>query len=153
VQLIVTSRERLKLRGEHVYAVEALTFSATASLEEAAAAAVQLFVHSVQHVQADFQLTAANLAAVLRICALVQGMPLGLELAAANAGGLPLSAIADAIEQSAEFLTVDWRLVGPGGIGKTRLSLQVAVDLRDEFADGVCFVDLSPIFQSNGSRG
>ena len=36
-------------------------------------------------------------------------MPLGLELAAANAGGLPLTAIADAIEQSAEFLTVDWR--------------------------------------------
>ena len=36
-------------------------------------------------------------------------MPLGLELAAANAGGLPLTAIADAIEQSAAFLTVDWR--------------------------------------------
>src|SRR5262249_32558877 len=110
VQLIVTSRERLKLRGEQVYAVQALAFSPTASLAEAAAsAAVRLFVQSVQRVQADFQLTAANLASVLRICHLVQGMPLGLELAAANACVLPLTAIVDAIEQSAEFLTVDWR--------------------------------------------
>ena len=110
VQLLVTSRERLKLRAEHVYAVQALTFSATASLAEAAAsAAVRLFVQAVQRVQPDFELTAANLAPVLRICQLVQGMPLGLELAAANADSLPLTAIADAIEQSAEFLTVEWR--------------------------------------------
>ena len=36
-------------------------------------------------------------------------------------------------------------LVGPPGIGKTRVSLQVAVELRDAFADGTCFVDLAPI--------
>lgn len=36
-------------------------------------------------------------------------------------------------------------LTGTGGIGKTRLSLQVATDLRDDFADGVCFVPLAPI--------
>src|SRR5262249_14007743 len=109
VQVIVTSRERLKLRGEQVYALQALSFSTTATLAEAAAAAaVRLFVQSVQRVQADFQLTGANLAAVLRICHLVQGMPLGLELAAANAAGLPLTAIGDAVEQSAGLLTVDW---------------------------------------------
>jgi predicted ATPase/class 3 adenylate cyclase len=34
-------------------------------------------------------------------------------------------------------------LTGPGGIGKTRLSLQVAADLVDHFEDGVFFVDLS----------
>ena len=36
-------------------------------------------------------------------------------------------------------------LLGVGGIGKTRLSIQVASQLRDSFADGVCFVGLAPI--------
>ena len=36
-------------------------------------------------------------------------------------------------------------LTGIGGVGKTRLSLQVATDLLDDFADGVCFVPLAPI--------
>src|SRR3989440_1215090 len=36
-------------------------------------------------------------------------------------------------------------LTGTGGVGKTRLSLQVATDLLNDFADGVCFVPLAPI--------
>jgi len=36
-------------------------------------------------------------------------------------------------------------LTGTGGIGKTRLSLQVATELLDDFADGVYFVPLGPI--------
>ena len=35
-------------------------------------------------------------------------------------------------------------LLGTGGIGKTRLGLQVATQMRDQFADGVCFVPLAP---------
>ncbi len=34
-------------------------------------------------------------------------------------------------------------LLGTGGIGKTRVSLQVAVEMRETFADGVCFVLLA----------
>ena len=51
----------------------------------------------------------ANVAAVLQICRLVQGMPLGLELAAAWVGTLSLPEIADAITQSNDFLTSGWR--------------------------------------------
>ncbi len=39
-------------------------------------------------------------------------------------------------------------LIGPGGTGKTRLSIQAASELLDQYPDGVWFVELAPILDS-----
>jgi len=49
-------------------------------------------------------------------------------------------------------LLIDGRLLtltGPGGTGKTRLSLQIAADATDRFPDGIYFVPLGSISQSD----
>src|SRR5437016_5609393 len=39
-------------------------------------------------------------------------------------------------------------LTGPGGVGKTRLGLQIATDMKDDFRDAICFVPLASTFDA-----
>ncbi len=53
-----------------------------------------------------------------------------------------VAAVSSTLQQTGVRLLT---LTGPGGIGKTRLALQVAEELNDKFADGVYFVSLAPV--------
>ncbi len=105
VKLLATSRERLNLSGEWVFEIQGLPappIEQTAHLQDYSA--VQLFIDSARHTQFDFQLTPENEPAVADICRLVEGMPLGIELAAAWVRVLSCQAIAQEIERNLDFL-------------------------------------------------
>ena len=118
LQILVTSREQVHVRGEHLYLIPpldygqaspAVTVDATNSAVACSLSSVQLFTQSAQRGQINFTVDADNVAAVLRICRLVHGLPLALELAAAWVGILPLAEIADVITQRSDFLATNWR--------------------------------------------
>jgi DNA-binding SARP family transcriptional activator/predicted ATPase/Tfp pilus assembly protein PilF len=114
VKLLVTSRERLNLREEWVLELVGLSYpplalthphpeQALISLDSYSAAA--LFVQHAQRVQADFTISVTNQEDIARICHLVNGMPLGLELAASWIPMLSCAEIVAEIERDLGFLT------------------------------------------------
>jgi predicted ATPase/DNA-binding SARP family transcriptional activator len=106
VKLLVTSRERLNLHGEWLYEVRGLAVPETqnaARLEEYSAA--QLFLQSARRVQRDFALSAEKNPSVVRLCQLVEGLPLGLELAASWVRLLSCEDIVQELGRSLGFLT------------------------------------------------
>lgn len=105
VKILTTSRERLNLVEEWVYEVGGLSFPADESeIEIETYGAVQLFMQNARRVQHSFTLTRAYKPAISRICRLVGGMPLGIELASAWVRVLPCEVIADEIERSLDIL-------------------------------------------------
>ncbi|GAB4488847.1 MAG: hypothetical protein Fur0016_20480 [Anaerolineales bacterium] len=85
--VLVTSRQRLNLYGEHEYSVPLLDLPPAETLlpqELLAYPAVRLFVERAQAARHDFTLTPKNAADVARICAWLDGLPLAIELAASQ---------------------------------------------------------------------
>lgn len=95
LKLLVTSRERLQLVGEHEYAVPPL----------ADGEAVALFAERVQATKHDFALTEANLGIVTEICARLDNLPLAIELSAARAKLLSPHRLLARLEQRLPLLT------------------------------------------------
>jgi predicted ATPase len=105
VKILATSRARLGQMGESLFHLSGMDFPDWETPEDALEyAAVKLFMNSAQRANPAFELTADNLDYVARICRLVQGMPLGIVLAAAWLSMLSVEEIANELQQSMDIL-------------------------------------------------
>jgi predicted ATPase len=112
VRILATSRERLHLHGEHLFPIRGLGFPDWETPGDAATyTAAQLFIQSARRVQPQFELADDDLTTLTRICRLVEGMPLGIELAAGWVDLLSLSEIVAEIQRSLDFLATEARNV------------------------------------------
>jgi predicted ATPase/DNA-binding SARP family transcriptional activator len=110
VEILATSRAKLNLQAEHVFAVTGMHYPGREAVEDAARySAVKLFLDRARRARSDFELVADNVTDVVDICRLVEGMPLGIVLAAAWVGMLTPAEIADEIGRSLDFLETDLR--------------------------------------------
>ncbi len=109
LKALVTSREALRLSGEHVVIVAPLAVPEPVGLPVATQlmqyAAVRLFVERAQAVAEHFCLTDANASAVTRICARLDGLPLAIELAAARVSFFPPASLLARLDQRLPLLT------------------------------------------------
>jgi predicted ATPase/class 3 adenylate cyclase len=109
LKLLVTSREALHVRGEHLFAVPPLSLPSAARREASAEQlaryeAIQLFVERAQAVKPDFRLTDDNAAAVAEICLRLDGLPLAVELATARINLFPPEALRDRLGSRLQML-------------------------------------------------
>ncbi|MBE7471217.1 MAG: hypothetical protein DPW09_20160 [Anaerolineae bacterium] len=116
VKLLITSREVLNLQEEWLYQVQGLSFPPPAQTSPPEAddpkpySAIQLFVDRALRVRRDFSLE-DEYHEVVRICQLVKGLPLALELAASWVKTLNCQVIATEIQRNLDFLTTQLRNV------------------------------------------
>ena len=122
LKLLVTSREGLNLKGEWRFPLSGLSFSrypdsypdsrpdSHPDLEpRATLAAPALFIERARQLQPAFDPDPDTLRAVYRICRLLQGYPLGLELAATLVRVVPCAEVAAELERNLDLLTVSTR--------------------------------------------
>ena len=125
IKLLVTSRERLSLQEEWRLEIGGLDYPTTEEadhllldtdssanrLERAesqpleAYSAIKLFLESAVRAQPGYTPTEAEKRAIVDVCRMVRGMPLGIELASAWVGILSIEALIGEIQQNLDFLT------------------------------------------------
>ncbi len=86
LRVLVTSRERLRLSGEHTFELSPLSLQD----RDGGSAASSLFEHAARRVKSDFSVTSENAESIAAICRLVDGLPLAIELAAAQLRYVPV---------------------------------------------------------------
>jgi non-specific serine/threonine protein kinase len=106
--ILVTSRMRLRVSGEHEHPAPPLEVAAPGAptVEDAIQSeSVRLFAARARALRAEFVLTAENAPTVAEICRRLDGLPLAIELAAARLKVLPLPALLARLERRLPLLT------------------------------------------------
>jgi predicted ATPase/class 3 adenylate cyclase len=93
-RIVVTSRAPLHLTGEQEYPVRPLAIGESHRDEPGLDAATRLFADRARAVRPDWE-PGSDLPIIVEICAMLDGLPLGIELAAARLSLLPPTAIRD----------------------------------------------------------
>ena len=107
--VLATGRAALRVSGEQEFAVSPLALPDLHRLpplpELAAIEAIALFVRRARAVRPDFELTEANAEVVATICAMLDGLPLAIELAAARSKVLSPPALLSRLTNRLQVLT------------------------------------------------
>jgi pentatricopeptide repeat protein len=114
VHVLVTSQEPLRHPDEHVVRIGPLALPVEATAASAReAGATALFVARVQALEPQFDLSDANVAAVVDVCRRLDGIPLALELAAARVPLLGLEGVRERLDERFRLLTAGSRQALP----------------------------------------
>ncbi len=127
LSVIVTSREPLRISGEHIYNVPPLDIpdsSKRTPIEELKEQpSIALFLSRVKAVELDFDLTEKNAQEIEELCADLEGIPLAIELAAAYIGQIP---VREMIKLSRKKL--EWLNGGPRDLPKRQQTLRNTIE-------------------------
>ena len=125
VRVLATSRETLGIVGERAWLVPSLALPGQqSSIEEMRQSeAISLFVERAQAVVSTFELTEHNAPAVARVCRMLDGMPLAIELAAARVKVLSVEQISSRLQDSFALLSGGSRTALP-----RQRTLKAAID-------------------------
>jgi predicted ATPase/DNA-binding CsgD family transcriptional regulator len=144
LRVLATSRERLRVQGEQVYPVPPLSVAAPApepangneercsdATPESVAESARLFVERARAVQPGFVLSRETASLVGEICRRLDGLPLAIELAAAQLRVLPPAAMLARLDRRLPLLTSGPRDV-PARQRTLRDTIAWSHDLLDE---------------------
>lgn len=109
-KFMVTSRERLKLTGEWIFEVQGLNYPESDPVQFAEISrfhAIELFIHAARRTLSNFQIDESNFQDIIAITQLIEGMPLGLEMAASWMNLLSPSEILLEIRSNLDFLKTE----------------------------------------------
>jgi predicted ATPase len=108
LKVLITSRQHLNQTGEVLFTLHGLELpSLDSSADASQAAAVDLFRQAALRARPDFDMASETLQHIIRICRLVQGMPLGILLAAPWVTVLSTAEIAEEIQGGLDLLEAE----------------------------------------------